>query len=555
MLATAAGSVLAGAPLLAAALAATLATFVWSALRSLRPSSRGVRTAWVHAFLADACSSAEESVRAMSEALDACEAVDSAQCAEQMREVVRAGHIRYDALETDPCIALRCSRHARSFNGAIYARFVVQYNVYAGSIVALGSAAQRQELYDTQSAGSLGCFAFTELSAGVITGIKVETTATYNSETRTFLIDSCGGANAKNWINQGLSAEHAVILATAIVGGVNRGPHLFFARIQQSLRRGDGSLMLHPSKGVAVAPMPPMNGVLGLDYARIEFRAFEVPASCLLSRYSGVGADGSYFLSLPEGCRRMTDLLMDRLVAGRVCLSEYALAYAKNAMRVSWAHACERTLPPMGRSARARPMSELPLVLDFFYRYGRTLATVARYVARTREALIEGMALGTLSDATQEASCVSKFVGASVAVDVLAGLRKVIGSFSLSEASRLGSDCFVCNGICFAEGDNSVMELKVVGDVVRGKSAALPRAFLVQAALDSRSRRVLAAYLARLAYAFCLGAKKAMDEGQLLKDIAWARAHLLIACSGEAAREGWAEYCETAVHFPARLQI
>ncbi len=51
--------------------------------------------------------------------------------------------------------------------GALWTRFTVQYNLFAGSIVALGSDTQRESLYATQHDGQLGCFAFTENGAGI----------------------------------------------------------------------------------------------------------------------------------------------------------------------------------------------------------------------------------------------------------------------------------------------------------------------------------------------------------------------------------------------------
>ena len=74
--------------------------------------------------------------------------------------------------------------------GALWTRFTVSYNLYAGSVVALGSDEQREKLFATQSSGELGCFAFTELGAGVLSGAGVETTATFDTATDCFTIHS-----------------------------------------------------------------------------------------------------------------------------------------------------------------------------------------------------------------------------------------------------------------------------------------------------------------------------------------------------------------------------
>jgi hypothetical protein len=64
------------------------------------------------------------------------------------------------------------------------------------------------------------------------------------------------------------------------------------------------------------------------------------------------------------------------------------------------------------------------------------------------------------------------------------------------------------------------MELKVVQDLVRGRTSKFPLGLMLRIVGDHRGRRVSWAYLVRLAKATWLG-RKAMDDGQLLKDIAW----------------------------------
>lgn len=111
-------------------------------------------------------------------------------------------------------------------HNAFATRFTVQYNLYAGSVVALGSDAQRASLYATQANGALGCFAFTEASAGVMSGLGnatsslpglhanifigvpcstgVDTIARYNGERKGFIIDTPNDGARKNWISQGI---------------------------------------------------------------------------------------------------------------------------------------------------------------------------------------------------------------------------------------------------------------------------------------------------------------------------------------------------------------
>lgn len=98
---------------------------------------------------------------------------------------------------------LRANRHiCDSDHGALATRFTVQYNLYSGTIVALGNEIQRQRLYDTQDRAELGCFAFTEVGAGVLSGAGVETTAEYDPVRKVFVIHSPTLTSRKTWISQ-----------------------------------------------------------------------------------------------------------------------------------------------------------------------------------------------------------------------------------------------------------------------------------------------------------------------------------------------------------------
>ena len=149
---------------------------------------------------------------------------DEAVCTEQMRGIIVNKLLPFKSLAEDPELLLKCSPHMLSAApGALWTRFTVSYNLYAGSVVALGSDEQREQLYSAQPTGELGCFAFTELGAGVLSGAGVETTATYNKSTDSFVIHSPTPSSRKTWISQGCQAEHAVILAELFIDGKSYG--------------------------------------------------------------------------------------------------------------------------------------------------------------------------------------------------------------------------------------------------------------------------------------------------------------------------------------------
>jgi hypothetical protein len=125
-------------------------------------------------------------------------------------------------------------------------------------------------------------------------------------------------------------AEYAVILANIILpGGKDVGPHLFYARIQN---RDRASGDMQPLGGVDLTSLPSKTSLKGLDNAYIRFDNFLVDRSQLLSRFSSISESGEYSMSLPAGNKRMLDLLISRLLTGRVCLSEYTISVAQVCM-------------------------------------------------------------------------------------------------------------------------------------------------------------------------------------------------------------------------------
>jgi hypothetical protein len=111
--------------------------------------------------------------------------------------------------------------------------------------------------------------------------------------------------------------------------------------------------------------------------------------------------------------------------------------------------------------------------------------------------------------------------------------------------------------ICILEGDNTIMELKIVQDIFRGRTSMLPWGLMLRVMMNAQGRRAVGVYLSKLARATMLG-KKAIGDGQLLKDIAWARAHIRVIdvwMRTPGAKKAWLEsYERVLMVFPMRLQ-
>jgi acyl-CoA oxidase len=498
----------------------------------------------------------EREVKAMVNAMNSAPLVqDEAKSAALFKEIYRKGHLQLRALVNDPGRLLRVSRHLTTGDGALGTRFTVSYNLYAGSVAALGSNEQREELFSTQKDGELGCFAFTEKGAGVMSGAAAETTAHYDTKTQEFIIDSPTPSASKTWISQGLYAERAVILANLIIDGDNKGCHLFWARIATSNKGALAGCV----PGVHVESMPPKAALRGLDNANITFSKFRVPRTALLNRFSDVAADGSYTQNLPEGVPRMLELLISRLLTGRICLSESMGAVAQDRLRHAWKY-CEQRELWRGKKPQGKMMSEMPLIRRAFRDYARSMAVIQRFMAHTREDVITSVTNDCFSASTVEATCMCKFMGTSFAVDTLSALRKWLGARALQEEANMGAETYIGYATAAAEGDNTIMELKVVGDMFRGRTPRLPFQLMRRIVHNAQGRRAIGIFVSRVARAMLLQ-KRALKAGQLLRDIAWARAHMRVIdvwlqTPDIQHRDAFLEsYGRIAMHFPVPIQV
>merc|ERR1719321_1225453 len=110
-------------------------------------------------------------------------------------------------------------------------RMTVHYNLFCGSILALGSNEQQDWLRIVHEQGLLGCFLLTETGAGVLSGLVVETVATWVwSEAEGeggFDLHTPSPSATKTWISQGLSADWGVVVAQLVVEEQHLGPHVF----------------------------------------------------------------------------------------------------------------------------------------------------------------------------------------------------------------------------------------------------------------------------------------------------------------------------------------
>ncbi|CAB4002270.1 peroxisomal acyl-coenzyme A oxidase 1 isoform X2, partial [Paramuricea clavata] len=133
----------------------------------------------------------------------------------------------------------------------------------------------------------IGTYAQTEMGHGTFVR-GLETTATYNPETETFVMHS-PTLTATKWWPGGLAhtSTHAIIMARLITGGKDYGIHAFLVQIR-SLE--DHSVL----PGIKVGSIGPKMSYDVVDNGFLNFNKVHIPRQNMLMKYSQVSRVGEY---------------------------------------------------------------------------------------------------------------------------------------------------------------------------------------------------------------------------------------------------------------------
>jgi acyl-CoA oxidase len=217
-------------------------------------------------------------------------------------------------------------------NSNVIIKFAVQYLLFFGSIVSLGTERHRKILNDAKTMKLHGLFGMTEKGHGSnVRGI--ETTATYDKRTREFVINTPHLKAMKSWIGGSGSAHLGAIFAQLIIDGKNHGVHVFLV----PLRDERGNVL----PGITFEDCGYKMGLNGVDNMSIGFDHVRIPRENLLNRLSDVTEDGQYINRCGTESKHFASTVGE-LTGGRACLSAQAITIAKMALTIAIRYAFER---------------------------------------------------------------------------------------------------------------------------------------------------------------------------------------------------------------------
>eukprot|EP00747_Dinoflagellata_sp_TGD_P189525 gnl/TRDRNA2_/TRDRNA2_49943_c0_seq1.p1 gnl/TRDRNA2_/TRDRNA2_49943_c0~~gnl/TRDRNA2_/TRDRNA2_49943_c0_seq1.p1 ORF type:complete len:482 (-),score=114.70 gnl/TRDRNA2_/TRDRNA2_49943_c0_seq1:78-1472(-) len=379
-----------------------------------------------------------------------------AKSVERMRQLLKSGVLRQADIRDNPERFLLAHKVlaelATKIGPGFWIRFTVQFNLFAGSIVALGNKEQVEKLSTMQAAGKVGCFGLTEQFAGVNSGLVVNTTCTWDPERQMFRLHCPNTGARKNWISQGLVADMCVAVADLIVGGKHYGPHAFVMDLRDAKT---GNLV----EGVEVGDMGQKTIGNDLDNAWIQFTHVWIPKSALLNRFADI--EGDKYVQKQSGIRNI-DMIGQRLYTGRTVIARSALVFTRSIYATTKAYTDKKECwAPKGQSLflgqvpqiaslYAEADAQLSRMESFMTSIEQQLADCLRHERIPPEALVEAIAAGKVK-------CVEK------SIDLCWKLKQEVGSYALMEKTGFERlDYLQC---CkFAEGDTRILMQKITRD-------------------------------------------------------------------------------------------
>ncbi|MBX3187491.1 MAG: acyl-CoA dehydrogenase family protein [Labilithrix sp.] len=342
---------------------------------------------------------------------------------------------------------------------SLVVRYGVQFGLFGGSVYFLATDAQRREhLPKIATLETPGCFAMSEVGHGSDVA-NLETVATWQPDTRTFVIHTPGESARKDWI--GGAAKHArtaTVFAQLEAHGERHGVHAFLVPI----RDANGAMC----EGVRAGDTGHKMGLNGVDNGRLWFDNVAVPESALLARFARMDDVGRYESEIANPSRRFFTML-GTLVGGRVSVAAAGVTASKVALAIAVRYATARR--PFGAS------DGLPLMS--YPTHGRRLlprlATTYVHsfaIDRLRRVFAEATrATGDVDTRELEAQAAAlKVIATAHAVDTARACREACGGQGYLSVNRLPDLCADIEVFTTFEGDNTVLLQLVAKSLLAG---------------------------------------------------------------------------------------
>lgn len=345
-------------------------------------------------------------------------------------------------------------------------KMTVQFNLFGGTVLKLGTDRHHEALLDgIDTLKDVGCFGLTELGFGN-NAVEMETTATYDTKSQEFIINTPTPESTKYWITNGaLHAHHCVVFAQLHSSGRHHGVHAFLVPIR------DKQLQTMP--GVTIEEMGYKMGLNGVDNARLTFDHVRIPRTSLLDRYSSVSESGAYSTSIGGGIRSRFLKVADQLLSGRICIASMSMGGSKTCLSVALRYSKTRlAVGPNGKSdtpilAYQLQQNALLPLLASTYAIGFGLDHVkdewSKHSMEIAAAERDGKSLPSEDRGAEIVTmcCAIKPLAGWHFEETASVCRERTGGQGYLASNRFGASIGCAHAAITAEGDNSVLMQKV----------------------------------------------------------------------------------------------
>ncbi|XP_050483384.1 probable peroxisomal acyl-coenzyme A oxidase 1 isoform X4 [Bombus huntii] len=331
-----------------------------------------------------------------------------------------------------------------------------------------GQANSEQQAYWLNRAWAgdvIGTYAQTELGHGTFLR-GLETTATYDPETKEFVLNSPTLTSYKWWPGGlGHTANHAIVVAQLYTQGECRGVHLFVVQLRDVETH-------EPLKGIVIGEIGTKLGMNGVNNGFLGFRGFRIPRENMLMKNSKVLEDGTYVKSTNDKLKYGT------MVFIRVRLLRLLLTYLTKAVTIAVRYSVVR------RQGQINPDQPEVQILDYATQQYKIFPHIATCFAIKATASWVWNMFYTVQKQLRQAnhekipelhslSCCLKAV---VSADTAAGieqLRLSCGGHGYMTASNLPTLYGLATAVCTYEGENTVLLLQTAAYLVKSWKQAM----------------------------------------------------------------------------------
>ncbi|KAI9930246.1 hypothetical protein ASPWEDRAFT_99767 [Aspergillus wentii DTO 134E9] len=378
----------------------------------------------------------------------------------------------------------------------------------------------------------IGCYAQTELGHGSnVRGL--ETTATWNSDDKTFTIHSPALTASKWWIGSlGRTANHAVVMAQLYINGKNYGPHPFVVQIRD--------LQTHqPLENVYVGDIGPKFGYNTMDNGFLLFNNVKIPHVNMLARFASVDKNTNKYVRPALATLVYGTMTWVRsnivLQAGGVLARGVTIAVRYCAVRRQFQD--RDATEPVGENpvlnykmvqVRLLPLLAAMYALHFtgrgmmrlYQENQNRMKQASEPGQEKRGAGPEELRAGAdlLAD-LHATSCGLKALASTTAGEGLEVCRRACGGHGYSSYSGIGPYYSDYLPTLTWEGDNYMLTQQVARYLLKAA-----RAVLAGKGTDNDTSKILQAYLARRDKGASFDVLE--DDGDIVAAFAWRTAHL-----------------------------